>query len=285
MRFRKILITSIATAAVALVSPSVTPILDLSSTAQAETNVSISIGTFYDDLAPHGSWVSYDNSYVFVPSRVADDWRPYTEGHWVYTERYGWFWVSDEPFGWATYHYGRWGHAEDIGWYWVPGRRWAPAWVAWRRGGDHVVWAPLSPDYEDDYDDDVSFEVRIEDIPEVYWVAVPSRHFLDDELSVVIVHDDNERIRIVQAAEPVGVVSIKNNVVVNNVIDVDYVEKTTKKKVKTVEVKETDDPKKAGKGSDGQIAAFTGEVKEEKDAKPSKVNGRRRGQEGQEEQG
>jgi hypothetical protein len=266
MRLRKVLITSIATATVALVSPAVTPLVDLPSIAQADTKVSVSFNTFYEDLAPHGSWVNYQDSYVFVPAGISADWRPYTVGHWVKTERYGWLWVSDEPFGWATYHYGRWGHAEDIGWYWVPGKRWAPAWVAWRRSGDHVVWAPLPPD-----GDDVTIEVRIEEIPDIYWVAVPSRSFLDVDLSVVIIDDDSERLRIVEAAEPVGSVTIENNIVVNNVIDIDYVEKATDKKVETVEVKETQDPKQAGKGAEGQVSVFTGEVKEEGDAKPAEV--------------
>jgi len=264
MRLRSILVYSIATAALAIVSPSVTPILDIPSIAQART--SISINAFYDDLAPFGSWTSYQDTYVFVPADLPAHWRPYTVGHWVHTKRYGWLWVSNEPFGWATYHYGRWGYAEDIGWYWVPGTRWAPAWVSWRRSSDHVVWAPLPPG-----GDDVSIEVKIEDIPDDYWVAVPSRDFLDDDLSVVVVSDDTERVRFVEAAEPLGNVTIVNNVVVNNVIDVGYVEKTTEKKVETVQVKQTDDPKQVGKGTRGEVAVFSGEVKEEKGAKPSQV--------------
>jgi hypothetical protein len=267
MRFKRLFIYSIAVSAVALVSPTVTPIIDVPSAAYADTNVSVSIGTFYDELAPHGSWVNYQDSYVFVPANVAADWRPYTVGHWVHTKRYGWLWVSDEPFGWATYHYGRWGYAEDIGWYWVPGKRWAPAWVSWRRSNDYVVWAPLPPGR----DDDVDVVVEVNDIPDIYWVAVPAQSFLDVDLSVVIVDDDAERVRFVEAAEPVGSVTIENNIVVNNVIDVDYVEKTTEKKVETVEVKETDDPKQVGKGTEGEVAVFSGEVKEEKDAKPAEV--------------
>ncbi|TMJ38298.1 MAG: hypothetical protein E6G89_12585 [Alphaproteobacteria bacterium] len=190
MRLKSILIRSVAAVTVALVLPAASPISPFSSPAQAATNVSVSIGTFYDDLAPHD-----------------------TVGHWVYTKRYGWLWVSDEPFGWATYHYGRWGYAEDIGWYWVPGRRWAPAWVSWRRSGDYVVWAPLPPSRGGD----VTVEVNIGDIPDDYWIAVPSRNFLDADLSVVVIHDDSERVRVVQQAEPVGNVTIENNIVVNNV--------------------------------------------------------------------
>ena len=80
---------------------------------------------------------------------MANDWRPYRDGHWVWTDR-GWYWDSNEPFGWATYHYGRWTRLRGTGWCWVPGRQWAPAWVSWRESSDHVGWAPLPPEVADD---------------------------------------------------------------------------------------------------------------------------------------
>jgi hypothetical protein len=103
---------------------------------------------FYDALSAYGSWVQmpgYD--YVWQPAATVQDfrWRPYTLGHWVFTDN-GWTWVSDEPFGWITYHYGRWMRTQQLGWVWVPGDEWAPAWVSWRSGGDFVGWAPLPPE-------------------------------------------------------------------------------------------------------------------------------------------
>ena len=160
-------------------------------TAPAEAAVDVNIGIFYDQLGQYGDWVTYDNEYVFIPGRVDAGWRPYTEGHWVYTRRYGWTWASDEPFGWATYHYGRWGYSDEIGWYWVPGRKWAPAWVSWRRSNDYVVWAPLPPSRRGG-DIDVSININVGDIPDYYWVAVPTRRFLAPDLGVVIVNDDRE---------------------------------------------------------------------------------------------
>lgn len=106
------------------------------------------IDSFYEDLAPHGDWVEHpDNGYVFIPAGVSPDWRPYTVGQWIWTEDYGWYWESEEPFGWATFHYGRWGYDDDYGWYWVPGDEWAPAWVNWRDSEDDSVtgWAPIAP--------------------------------------------------------------------------------------------------------------------------------------------
>jgi hypothetical protein len=105
--------------------------------------------SFYDALSPYGSWVQipgYDG-YLWQPSATVRNpsWRPYTMGHWVYTDD-GWTWVSDEPFGWITYHYGRWMRTRTLGWVWMPGDQWAPAWVSWRYGDDYVGWAPLPPE-------------------------------------------------------------------------------------------------------------------------------------------
>jgi hypothetical protein len=105
---------------------------------------------FYDRLSSDGRWFYEDDyGYVWQPN-VAEstpDWRPYSDGHWVWTDR-GWYWDSDEDFGWATYHYGRWVFLDQVGWIWVPGTQWAPAWVSWRHtdDDDYVGWAPLPPE-------------------------------------------------------------------------------------------------------------------------------------------
>ncbi|WP_425107147.1 DUF6600 domain-containing protein [Ancylobacter sp.] len=105
------------------------------------------VNLFYDQLGRFGTWVAHpDYDYVFIPSDVGPGWRPYQEGRWVWTDQYGWYWESYEPFGWATYHYGRWGYDPAYGWFWVPGDTWAPAWVTWRRGGGRTGWAPIAPD-------------------------------------------------------------------------------------------------------------------------------------------
>ena len=85
-----------------------------------------------------------------APDR-SENWRPYTVGHWVYTDEYGWYWHSYEPFAWAVYHYGRWGYDPSYGWFWVPGDTWAPAWVEWRYGDRYVGWAPAGPTYSGGY--------------------------------------------------------------------------------------------------------------------------------------
>ena len=106
-----------------------------------------SYSTFYTKLEPHGDWrETSDYGYVWQPREAQSrNWRPYTNGHWVYSD-VGWTWVSEEPFGWATYHYGRWTRLRNIGWVWVPGDEWAPAWVSWRKNDEYVGWAPLPPE-------------------------------------------------------------------------------------------------------------------------------------------
>lgn len=102
---------------------------------------------FYSKLEPHGEWRQTSNyGYVWQPREAHSlNWRPYTNGRWVYTDA-GWTWISEEPFGWATYHYGRWTRLRGIGWVWIPGDEWAPAWVSWRTSNDYVGWAPLPPE-------------------------------------------------------------------------------------------------------------------------------------------
>ena len=139
MKLQQSLLRTVAAGGFLLAASAFLPLSTIVAPAVAATNVSvnISINTFYDRLSPYGDWVSVRDRWVFVPD-VEPGWRPYTRGHWVYTDRHGWLWVSNERFGWATFHYGRWGYGRDIGWYWVPGRRWAPAWVAWSRDDEDI---------------------------------------------------------------------------------------------------------------------------------------------------
>src|SRR5215216_322792 len=112
--------------------------------AHAQAQVSLE---FREALEPFGQWVPHRRwGEVWVPSGLPRDWRPYTEGRWVYTDEWGWYWVSDEPFGWIVYHYGRWVFDDSLGWLWLPSEEWGPAWVSWRRGGGYAGWAALPPD-------------------------------------------------------------------------------------------------------------------------------------------
>ena len=106
------------------------------------------VSTFYDALAPYGNWFQDDTyGWAWYPLDVPVDWRPYTNGQWIWTDE-GWTWASDFDWGWAPFHYGRWFDHPQYGWCWLPGGDWAPAWVAWREGDDWVGWAPLPPEAE-----------------------------------------------------------------------------------------------------------------------------------------
>jgi hypothetical protein len=125
-----------------------TPVVTERAETRTEKRSTASYGMFYQKLDPYGEWrETNDYGYVWQPREAEQsrDWRPYTEGRWVYSDA-GWTWVSDEPFGWATYHYGRWLRLKAVGWIWVPGDEWAPAWVSWRTSKDYVGWAPLPPE-------------------------------------------------------------------------------------------------------------------------------------------
>ena len=269
MRLKPFLLGSAAAAGIVLATAAVEPgSFPFLSQAQAATDVSvnISINTFYDRLSPYGSWISYRDRWVWVPDIDDAHWRPYTRGHWVFTKRHGWLWVSNERFGWATYHYGRWGYARDVGWYWVPGRRWAPAWVAWSRDEDAVAWAPLPPGRGDD----VSISISIDTVPDYYWQVVPVNAFLEVDLSAHVVRD-RDRVRRVISRGDIESVRIENNIVVNNVINVNFIEEKTQKKVVVHEEKTADSPEAAGKADDNSVAIFNAEVKEEPAAKPKEV--------------
>ena len=197
--------------------------------------------TFYSRLAPYGSWIWLQGQYVWVPNSVGPYWRPYTIGRWVFTDRYGWMWVSNEPFGWATYHYGRWGFSNRVGWFWVPGSRWAPAWVSWRQSNDYLAWAPLPPTP----DEGLGLNITVGAVPDYYWQVVPNREFLSDDLPRNIVRDRKRFDPILRDTRPIGNVTVTNNVVVNTAVNPTYVEEKTSKKVVVHKVERTKDEAKA----------------------------------------
>ena len=269
MTFKSIAFSAVSVAGIFLFVSSIAPATFFTATqAQAETNISVNFGfgTFYDRLEPYGNWVSYQDQYVCIPQQVHYGWRPYTLGHWSYTHRYGWLWVSKERFGWATYHYGRWGYSRDIGWYWVPGRRWAPAWVAWSRGQNEVAWAPLPPQSGSDVD----VRITIGDVPDYYWQAVPTSAFLSINLSDRFIQDRNQVRTIVQQSTP-ETVRIENNIVINNVIQVSEIEKATNTKVMVLAEKSVSNPDAVGKTDPNTVAIFNPEVKVDVSAKPKQA--------------
>ncbi len=147
--------------------------------AQAQTDVSVNLSFFYDRLAPYGEWVEHPQyDWVWCPRDVSVDWRPYTDGRWVYTDDFGWTWDSNQPWGWACFHYGRWDWDQDLGWFWVPGYVWGPAWVACRTGPGFIGWAPLPPVVGWDFGFGLQLhDFDLDDIPFRRWCFVEERFF------------------------------------------------------------------------------------------------------------
>jgi len=154
--------------------------LPIVSGALAPAHAQVSV-EFRVALQPYGAWRHTARfGEVWVPRDRPHDWRPYEDGHWVYTDEWGWYWISDEDevdWGWVTYHYGRWAYDPDIGWFWVPGDEWAPAWVNWRYGDDYVGWAPLPPDRL----------IEVYDEQPDYWIFVAPRFITAPRLRTYIV--------------------------------------------------------------------------------------------------
>ena len=134
--------------------------------------VSISLQTFYDELAPYGEWIyTPEYGYAWLPYiSYYEDFRPYaTRGNWVYTDL-GWTWISEYRWGWATFHYGRWYFDDYFGWMWLPGYEWAPAWVTWGYYNDYWAWAPMGPNMYAN----MNFAWHA---PAFWWTFVPFRYF------------------------------------------------------------------------------------------------------------
>jgi hypothetical protein len=151
----------------------------------AQAIAGASVGAdFHVALEPYGAW-HHNRRFgdVWVPANRPRDWRPYTVGHWVYTDDYGWYWVTDDQeadWGWITYHYGRWYRDPDYGWFWVPDEVWGPAWVDWRYSDQYVGWAPEPPD---------EVVVDVEDEP-AYWSFVTAGDLIAPSIATVLLPSD-----------------------------------------------------------------------------------------------
>lgn len=233
------LLAGVALATLCLPVAALSPGLPLGSVAAQAQSASVSFSLFFDQLEPHGVWVRHARyNYVFCPTGVDASWRPYSHGRWLYVQDRGWYFASDEPFAWATYHYGRWFADRDLGWCWVPGTKWAPAWVSWRRSDTVVGWAPLPPE-GDGYA--ISIEVSRRDLPEGYWVFVPTERFVEPDLSVSIVLG-NQQPEYFAQTQFLGPVVVEGDLVVNNVIEVNYIEQATGQQVIAYQPEPATDP-------------------------------------------
>ncbi|HXO41727.1 MAG TPA: DUF6600 domain-containing protein, partial [Thermoanaerobaculia bacterium] len=162
---------------------------------------------FHQRLSPFGRWETHASYGEVWRPRVAAGWRPYTTGHWVYTD-YGWTWAADESWGWAPFHYGRWYQDASLGWGWVPGNVWAPAWVDWRNGGGYVGWAALPPEAGFSVGVGVSFG-GFDLNSSSHYCFVPERSILEPRLGTFLVSPTRnaEFLRGSSSIQGIGVVN------------------------------------------------------------------------------
>ncbi len=199
-------------------------------------DVSVTLTVFHDRLAPYGEWVSVGRyGSCWRPRRVDRTWRPYTVGHWVYSD-YGWTWVSDESWGWATYHYGRWVDDPDYGWIWVPDETWGPAYVSWRYGGDWIGWAPLPPGISLGVAVDIDRYVR----PSAY-AFVQARYFPDPQMRTHIVADARNG-SLIPVTRNVTRYESAGGRVVDHGVDPRAVERASGHRITQLRVRDTSDP-------------------------------------------
>lgn len=88
----------------------------------------------WNDLDANGNWYNVPGSgLIWSPySASTAGWDPYGCGHWMYTPRFGYVWVSCEQWGFLPYSCGSWNFYGGFGWGWSAGGGCNP-W--WRNGG------------------------------------------------------------------------------------------------------------------------------------------------------
>ena len=199
----------------------------------------VDISYFYDYLSDFGIWIhlpGYD--YVWIPRAISYSWHPYTYGRWLWTD-WGWTWVSYFEWGWGPFHYGRWGFDHEIGWFWVPGTVWGPAWVSWRRSNLYIGWAPLPPQ--------VKFEIGIGltslpySLPLNFWVFVEGPYFLNPNIHRYILPYERNLTIINFTVRQTNII-VRNQRVINQGLDVNFVSQITREKITPYELREIRKP-------------------------------------------
>ena len=202
-------------------------------TPQVQANPQVDIRYFYDALSPYGVWVNHPTyGEVWYPRNVSQDWRPYTDGYWAYTNDYGWLWVANEPWGWAPFHYGRWAWDDWYGWVWVPGKVWAPAWVFWRSGGGYAAWSPMPPNvvWQPGIGLNISYFDYERDLRWDSWIVVrdydlPQRHIRNH---IFPSHQNREFINRTNHTQNITLI---NNTIVNQGVPVKQIEAITRQPI------------------------------------------------------
>ncbi len=199
-------------------------------------------GYFHASLSPYGEWLELETGFhAWRPLRMHSGWRPYLHGHWSWT-RFGWYWVSSEPFGWAVFHYGRWYYDDYHGWIWVPDRTWGPAWVEWRYDDDYIGWAPLPPYASFSLNFGIRFTTHWF-APHRYWNFVRYRHLTSPYLYREVATMERTR-RLIGTTRSAGRYEYDGERVINRGVDRSIVERRGGyRRLDPVDVQETSTPR------------------------------------------
>src|SRR5215212_6656721 len=213
------------------------PFTPAAAQSQTTTTTTVTVEEFREKLTPVGEYVRVEGlGEVWKPRNVADDWQPYSTGRWIFNEKVGWYFESDEPWAEITYHYGRWYDDPNEGWVWVADTQWAPAWVEWRRSKNYVGWRPLPPENAPRASTrtatrkatTVSRKGRSggREVEAEEWVFVPTERITVENVRTVRV----ERTRVVEIYEetrPIGRVERRGAFAVNFAIQPQVIERET----------------------------------------------------------
>ncbi len=222
---------------------------------------------FYDYLSPYGIWVYRSPyGYVWIPDRMAYNWRPYSYGQWVWSD-YGWTWVSHFEWGWAPFHYGRWGWDRYLGWYWIPDTIWGPAWVSWRRGDFYIGWAPLPPEAR------FIRGVGVRSLPYTlnnsYWVFVEYRYFLHSGLNRYVLPMERN-LTIINYTVVYTDIIVENDRIINRGIDVDYIRRNTRQVISKHELRPSSRPGQTRVRADS-VEIYNPSIRKNEAARPKTV--------------
>ncbi len=240
--------------------------------AHAQVDVNMTVGGFYDELAPYGRWIDCSYGQCWVPARVNADWQPYTNGQWVYTD-YGWTWMSDDPWGGNPYHYGTWTSLDRYGWCWVPGTVWAPAWVTWSYGNNYVGWAPLPPNIAFG---ESGYSGRAVVVSPTQYVFVPMNRFAGANVTSVRIAA-KQNATIFRQTTPVTRFGVSGGIVRNTAIDAATIQRASGVRIETRNISEArSTPRSLTAGTGGgrrlAIVAPAREVKAAIAARPQAVS-------------
>jgi hypothetical protein len=222
------------------------------------------IDYMYDYLGPFGNWVNlYPYGYVWIPRHMGYQWRPYSDGHWVWTD-YGWAWIANEEWGSIPFHYGRWGYDDDFGWFWVPGTVWGPAWVTWRSNDQYMGWAPLPPGVE--FRAGMDFASLSFNIPSRFWIFLQAPHFLDRDIyRYTLPYERN--VTIINYTSINNNIYFRNNRIVNEGVGLDVVRRVTRQEVPSYTIRDVRKPGPA-RVAGQEVQIFRPAIRQNEAAKP-----------------